>query len=503
MRFKIVSLILLFSLSTVGLAKDYYVSDSLTLQNSITSLACGDNVILQNGNYINTKLSLEMNCSASLPIVIKAENPGMAFFSGDMAIAIPGKYYTLSGLSFIRNPGGITRTASKAHLITVTGRFNRITNTKFDDIDDVEGVWVLLNGKNNRVDHSYFANKSSVHSYINMDIDPAVISYHLVDHNYFSRPLLGSNGGSASRVGHGSMHNYRARIIFEYNLFENEDGESEIVSVKSSENIFRYNTFKNSRGHLSLRQGQRSLVYDNYFLGNSVAKERGIFIRGEDHVIFNNYFSDLRPTASETDYGSVCFGASSTTPDPARAAIGLNPYHYPLTKNVLFANNTLINGYYSNISIGCQWDLTDPKNRTTLPESLRFANNLIINNSRQVDASAVAVNQHSSAIDILWSNNYFDTANAGITDGGLMRTTLPLYNDATANILMPSVPTTASSTELSTWIDNIPLDTRWVENNNLISRIKNTTAVGFEIPIDPRSMQRVLPLSRTEVGTNF
>ena len=56
--------------------------------------------------------------------------------------------------------------------------------------------------------------------------------------------------------------------IVEHNLFEDCDGDPEIVSIKSSDNIIRHNTFRGSYGTLSLRHGNRNKLESNYFFGN-------------------------------------------------------------------------------------------------------------------------------------------------------------------------------------------------------------------------------------------
>ena len=45
--------------------------------------------------------------------------------------------------------------------------------------------------------------------------------------------------------------------VVEFNLFEDCDGDPEIVSVKSCDNIIRHNTFLKSYGTLSLRHGNK------------------------------------------------------------------------------------------------------------------------------------------------------------------------------------------------------------------------------------------------------
>ncbi|MEL6824276.1 MAG: chondroitinase-B domain-containing protein, partial [Calditrichota bacterium] len=39
------------------------------------------------------------------------------------------------------------------------------------------------------------------------------------------------------------------------------------MSVKTCDNIIRYNTFRRSKGTLSLRHGNRNVVDGNFFLG--------------------------------------------------------------------------------------------------------------------------------------------------------------------------------------------------------------------------------------------
>ena len=63
----------------------------------------------------------------------------------------------------------------------------------------------------------------------------------------------------------------------------NCSGEAEIITVKSSSNTIRYNTFRDSRGNVTLRAGKRGTIHGNFMFGN------GIRLYDEDHKIFNNY----------------------------------------------------------------------------------------------------------------------------------------------------------------------------------------------------------------------
>ncbi|MBO9489308.1 polysaccharide lyase 6 family protein [Endozoicomonas sp. G2_1] len=486
---------LLFSLffsfiATSSYAGDFFVEDTATLIETLNIANCGDSVVLNNGRYADVKFESSKNCSAGKGIIVVASNPGQVEFTGDVDITLSGRYFELSGIAFKYG----TRTNAKGDLITVAGKRNRITNNKFDDFDNQDGAWIKLKGQYNRIDHNEFSGKRSVGSYINIDIAKGKPSYHLVDYNYFTRPLLGSNGGSAARVGHGSMHNYKSRTIFEHNVFDNQNGEAEIVSIKSSENIFRNNTFLNSRGHLSLRQGKRNLVIDNYFLGNGQTKQTGVFIRGEDHVVFNNYFYNMKPTAADKDYATVAFGASTTTPDSNRAAKGLNPYHYPKTQNAFLLNNTFFKSRYSAVYIGSQYDVNDSKNRTTLPENLTIANNHIFRAEKALD-------QAQSQSSHRFAENYV----AKISDND----SLLGFEPAVMRVQLSQgvrIPTTAARNnyqDLSQYITEMKLfKSSWGEYKQFKTRLSQVQHSGFILPTDSDG-QVLRPLTKSDVGVTW
>lgn len=82
----------------------------------------------------------------------------------------------------------------------------------------------------------------------------------------------------------------------EQNLFENCDGDPERVFVKTCDNIIRYNTFLSSKGTVCLRNGNRTVVNGNYFLGQGKEGTGGIRFQGDEYKIYNNYFEGLTGT---------------------------------------------------------------------------------------------------------------------------------------------------------------------------------------------------------------
>ncbi|WP_419833818.1 polysaccharide lyase 6 family protein [Endozoicomonas atrinae] len=476
--------------SVQATVNEVVVSTPEELVKAISRLRKGGTVLLESGDYADLNLRLSRAYRSQSPLLIKAKKGGSVFITGDTDIQITGKHITLSGLTFERG----TRSGSKAELIYMEGEHNRITQSLFREVDDLEGVWVQMNGRHNRIDHSWFEGKTSGQSYINMDIEENRPVYHQLDHNYFTRPPLGKNGGSASRVGHGSMYLDNARILFEYNLFDDESGESEVISAKSSENIFRYNTFKNSRGHLSLRQGERALVYDNYFIGTGEDKHGGLFVRGEGHVEFNNYFHNLNPRPRYKEEGAVSFGAATGSYDGSRSDKGLNGRHFPITRNILFANNTIIEPGDFGIVIGSQFGSRD---RTLIPDSLYLQNNQLAGARRQ------SVLQLDGAKDIVWRANFSSDAIKGLEEEGVDSVRI-VVADGPFKLPMPvEAQPGVSGKDLSAYLNKLNLDMTWEENRRIVDRIVSHPATaGFSVPRSPEN-RPVYPLTKSDVGPQW
>ena len=186
----------------------------------------------------------------------------------------------------------------------------RITRNTFRLIETESLKWVIIGGvwndpnavsHHNRIDHNLFENKSFAGNYITVDGsgDPVYQSsqYDLIDYNHFRNigPRI-VNEMETIRVGWSELSRSSGYTTIEYNLFENCDGDPEIISVKTCDNIVRYNTFMSSQGTLCLRHGDRTIVNGNYFFGEGKDGTGGIRFYGDDHKIYNNYFEGLTGT---------------------------------------------------------------------------------------------------------------------------------------------------------------------------------------------------------------
>ena len=111
------------------------------------------------------------------------------------------------------------------------------------------------------------------------------------DHNYFKDFVkVRDNVQEAIQIGQLNFNlGYYTNTVVEFNLFENVSGEGEngeIISNKSSGNIYRYNTFRDCLGSLSLRNGSGCTVEGNWFFNVG----QGCKVIGDSHKIINNYF---------------------------------------------------------------------------------------------------------------------------------------------------------------------------------------------------------------------
>jgi hypothetical protein len=209
-----------------------------------------------------------------------------------------------------------------------------------------------------------------------------------VHHNYFynfqdSR----RNNSSALHIGHSARSMSPAHSVVEHNLFVMTRGENEgAICNKSCDNTYRFNTFGEGCTELSLRHGNRCLVYGNFFVGT----RGGIRIFGDDHRIFSNYFARNRPAVQ------IGNGDGNVPPDR------LTSHDRP--DRVQFVFNTLVDNE-ANV-------VMDQRKAGLGATQLVFANNIIQDGDR-----AVSINGPLS--DAQWEGNIvWKTAAGDIPSSG-------------------------------------------------------------------------------------
>lgn len=212
-------------------------------------------------------------------------------------------------------------------------------------------------------------------SFIKTQYDAPQITARLhIHHNYFHdiEPVVigGTFDGDSDReaivFGIADAQDIATNHIVEHNLFEDCDGENEIITVKTSNNTIRYNTFVNNLGSVSIRFGAGTDVHGNFFFANSLNQNPfpddtgGIRVYGHGHRIFNNYFEGLTGRGFRVPI-NIDGGDTSDSS-------GGDGHERPTDVEVV--NNTLVDCAHG-IGVGTHYSLA--------PQRTVFANNLVYN----------------------------------------------------------------------------------------------------------------------------
>ncbi|WP_178986121.1 polysaccharide lyase 6 family protein [Winogradskyella helgolandensis] len=349
-------------------AQDITVSNLEEYNAAISKVSTGGTIILKNGEWKDAKLSAYGNGTAENPIIVKAETPGEVILTGSSSLSIYGNYVIVSGLWFKdgkTNEKFVVQFRKNSNEFANNCRFTNSTISYFDVADDnIKNHWVDMWGKNNRVDHNNFTGKTSAGTTLVVWLkgEEHIENNHKIDYNYFGqRPDLGENGGETIRIGTSDNSMKSSKTLVESNTFKQCDGEIEIISNKSGDNIFRNNLFIESKGTLTLRHGNNALVEGNVFLGNNVSQTGGIRIINEGHIVRNNLLIGL----AGNDYRGPIVLMNGVPNSP------LNRYNQ--VNNVDIQNNTIINCGPMTFGGGKNDELS------LAPINTVFANNIITN----------------------------------------------------------------------------------------------------------------------------
>jgi poly(beta-D-mannuronate) lyase len=350
---------------SVYLPQTISVDSASSFTSAMAGALPGDVIEIAPGEYANWTIEVEGQGTADAPITVRAAQPGKTILTGSSRLEISGSYLVVSGLAFVG-----PYTGNEDQIIQFRGdlgnaEFCRLTETALYEYVPASGFktfWVNLFGRENRVDHNLFRgqNARGVTVVAWLDGQP---NDHRIDHNHFhDRIVGGENEWESIRIGTSDTSMSVSRTLVESNLFSYVDGEIEIISNKSGENVYRGNTFFASQGTLTLRHGDDCLVEGNFFLGNDRSSTGGVRVIGENHRILNNYF---KGTTGRGDGAAISIYAG--VPNSA-----LNEYF--AAHNTLVAFNTIVDVNSAAISVGAGFGSSD---RTVLPTGVTIAHNVI------------------------------------------------------------------------------------------------------------------------------
>ena len=373
-----VTFVLLFSFSIFS-----QTTHNITNPNQLSGLTldAGDTVVLADGTYSSDeriKFSPSTG-TVNSPITFRSLTPGGVKFTGGLQIDIGGDYVIVDGFHWKGGYGASNfiqfRDGSNY------ANYSTIQNCAIDGLtvnpnDEETGTsvkhrWIVLYGTHNTVINCSFMNKTNAGATVLVELqyngedDPCAIVGHTISNNYFYKysktdtSLTNAGDSETIRLGSSGDQNVNSNTKVSNNYFVEADGENEIITNKSKNNIFINNTFRRCRGSLVLRHGSDALVDGNYFLGEDVEGTGGIRITDSNHIITNNYIQDCINVNSQAQWnnGITFIGGGDNNAVLCTSANSTNGYQK--VENIILSNNTIVNTnspLYYNTSKGS----TDP-----------------------------------------------------------------------------------------------------------------------------------------------
>ena len=279
-------------------------------------------IVLANGTYTDNTFNINKDS-----ITVKAETPGGVFLNGTNNINISGSNVKFSGFQFT---SGVVTT----NVITVTGNYAKLTYLNFNGYSAAK--YINIKGKYTEVSYSNFENKPAnaatgnlVHIDTQLDNMPSYVKIRYC--SFQNIPGAGGdNGNECIRITNAEPRTYKSRALIEYCYFNNTGlGDSEAISVKSEENVIRFNTMvNNQKANFCFRNGDNNVAYGNFFINSG-----GIRIKQASNIhCYNNYFEN-------------CGDGNVSAPVKYFATAGF-------LNDLNFVHNTFVGGTQIELSVG-------------------------------------------------------------------------------------------------------------------------------------------------------
>ncbi len=349
----------------------YFVSTASEFNATAAVAQPGDVVILKNGTYSGWQLKIPSRGTAANPVIYTAQTPGGVTFTGrhQNGLVVTGDHNIVGGFQF--------RDCGAYFVRFIKANHNRLTDSKFwscGEGDTNRLIEVKQLSHHNRIDHLLMDNilSNGITVFLDQfDVANGPSQYTRIDHNVIQNSGAGAtNGREAIQIGQGSGWSGGAGTdmletvaVVEYNYFTKMTRE--IIEIKSSRNLVRFNRLVDAEGSLSIRQGTENVV-DSNFLHNT---KSGITVKGENQVVTNNVVVGSRNFGiSITAYGNFQLTETKWS-------------SFPPTGNMLIAHNTLIDNVKGAIDLGRKVGYVGLTNAELPPYNITFINNVFAGSS--------------------------------------------------------------------------------------------------------------------------
>ena len=308
-------------------AGQWRVESPAELQRVVKEAKPGDLIVIEGIDWADVRMKIRLAGSAESPVTIRSE----VTWTGESSFEIIGEHVVLDGFVFKRG------SLSSGHVMKVRGSHCRVTRCVIDHYNPAKRStryqWLSLFGHHHQVDHCRFSGQD--HSgctlvvWLEDDGGSEVGKHRIVANHFLDRPRGDGNGFETIRIGTSEYSMKSSQCIVSGNLFENCDGEVELISNKSCGNVYEGNTIVGCAGALTLRHGNDCRVRGNLILGETEKNSGGIRVVGEGHQIVGNHIEGV---------GDRIDGAIALSAGVVNAKL----HQHAQVRDVLIDRNTLI-----------------------------------------------------------------------------------------------------------------------------------------------------------------
>lgn len=420
---------LLIACSNSKIVNSIKVTNIDELNKAIDSSEAGNQIILANGIWKDVQIKFRGKGTIDNPITIKAETTGKVTIEGESYLKFGGEYLVVEGLYFKNgfSPSNAVidfKISSKDKPDEISNNC-KVTNCVIEDFNkpkrDKSDLWVQFWGRHNTLSNCYIAGKTNRGPTVRVSIAgiESINNYHQIVNNHFGpRPVKGGPSGETIQLGDSYTSMSPSHTMVANNLFEECNGEVEVISSKTNFNIFKNNAFYKSEGSLVTRHGNYSMIDGNYFIGDGENENYGgIRIINTGHWVVNNYFYGLK-------------GKSFRSPLAVMNGIPKSPLNrYNQVTDVVVAYNTYVNcssPWQFGVGTNIAQAKVLPKSEIRSARAIRttVANNIIYN---EKGLESIVV-ENDKADGVAFMKNIIN--NQGVAfkdfDGGIIEASLDL-----------------------------------------------------------------------------
>jgi poly(beta-D-mannuronate) lyase len=360
--------------------------DTNGLPKAMAQARPGDQIVMADGLYGNRAMRFDARGTAESPIVVRPATPGGVVFTGRVRLAVSGENLVLRDFAF---RGG--KVSDKSIVLVENATNCRITACRFTgSLGKKNDQVIRVTGRSldNRIDDCTFVSNEARAVQLHVDESWPTNGYPVgtrIDHNLFQDVPSVKHGESAAngretiQLGQGIGGDCELKTVVEYNIFLRCNGENECISSKTAANTYRYNSFKDQGGCLSLRGSAKCVVE-----GNRFENTPGIHVQGRGHTIVHNVLirsGGTRKPGRQSVAGSIALGyGMAWNPDSPY------PQHYKPAQDCLVANNTIVDPplYGLVLGGGRDQDWHTKGVRNVPPSGNRVVNNLMVSQTGEL-----------------------------------------------------------------------------------------------------------------------